>query len=518
MLESFSLSDLGLDPDAMIANKYRVERMLAVGGMGAIVKAHHEVLDHPVAIKLMKPEFAKEKEASQRFLREARAAAKIRSECVARVTDVDLFNGVPYMVMEFLEGRDLEAVIEEGERVPIRDAVDYVLQALDGLGAAHALGVVHRDLKPSNLFLTKNRKGHPIVKVLDFGISKIVGNEPQSDGLYAGAVTGDGSLLGTPRYMSPEQIRSSRHVDRRTDIWAVGLILYELLARYPFEEEGAVELLTEIMTTTEPPIRSLRPEVPERLAETVHACLVKSRDDRMPDARTVLLALAPFASRRVRATLLDPDELESLAFEVEDEPSTEVSGLSLLEKTDELAAQEVAAEGRGFGETMLVEQAGANHATTEDMPASVVGKQEAFLIGAGGTAPMAAAPRGPGDRAKRATMPLAVGLGVLVIGAGGWMLTRTESAPSPTPETQTSAAPTASERASSGGHASASAPSSSAAPSVAETSSTVAPRSPVLPRPSPVRRPPRSPKPPVPPTVKPAPLIDPIDPALDERK
>ncbi len=215
----------------VIAGKYRVDALLAAGGMGAVFKAHHEILDKGVAIKLMRPELATHKQIAQRFLREARAAAKITSDYVARVADVDLLDAkTPYMVMDLLVGDDLCTIMETTPRLPIAQAVDYAIEALFGLEAAHARGVVHRDLKPSNLFVEKLDGGGRRVKVLDFGISKVLGSDGD-EGMKAGATTGAGQLLGTPRYMSPEQVASAKNVDNRTDLWSLGMILYEMLRR-----------------------------------------------------------------------------------------------------------------------------------------------------------------------------------------------------------------------------------------------------------------------------------------------
>ncbi|MBW2458777.1 MAG: serine/threonine protein kinase, partial [Deltaproteobacteria bacterium] len=189
---------VAMQPGNIINGKYRVEHLIATGGMGAVLKAHHEVLDQTVAIKLMRPEIAQLQEAGQRFLREARAAAKIDSDFVARVSDVDLLeDGTPFMVMEFLMGTDLSDLIDSGAEISVEQGVDYMMQALSGLDAAHALGLVHRDLKPSNLFLVSRADGSRRVKLLDFGISKVL-DEAGSEALKAGAETATQAILGTP--------------------------------------------------------------------------------------------------------------------------------------------------------------------------------------------------------------------------------------------------------------------------------------------------------------------------------
>ncbi|MFO0552602.1 MAG: serine/threonine-protein kinase [Polyangiaceae bacterium] len=293
----------------VIGGKFRVEKLLAAGGMGAVLRAHHEILDKPVAIKLIRPELATRRDIAQRFLREARAAAKITSDYVARVTDVDLLDEkTPFMVMEFLEGQDLNALMEKRGRLPIALAVDLTLQGLLGLEAAHAKGVVHRDLKPSNLFLEERSDGSRRVKLLDFGISKVL--DADDTALKAGATTSAGQMLGTPRYMSPEQVASAKNVDHRTDLWAMGLILYEMLtAVYPFEGSSSGQILANILTTQVQPLRELRPDVPEDLSEVLEKCLAKDRDARFPDARNMMFALAPFASKRMQALLHEHDEI-----------------------------------------------------------------------------------------------------------------------------------------------------------------------------------------------------------------
>jgi serine/threonine protein kinase len=285
-------------------------KLLAAGGMGAVLLAHHEILDKPVAIKLIRPELATRKEVAQRFLREARAAAKISSDYVARVTDVDLLDDkTPYMVMEYLEGEDLSAVMSAQPKLPIALAVDYVVQGLMGLAAAHAKGIVHRDLKPSNLFLERRSDGKRRVKLLDFGISKVLEGEAD-EALKAGATTSAGQMLGTPRYMSPEQVASAKNVDARTDLWAMGLILYEMLTGvYPFEGSSSGQILAAILTTSINPLRELRPEASPELQDVLERCLAKSRDDRYPDSQHMMRALSPFASKRVQSLIGELDDV-----------------------------------------------------------------------------------------------------------------------------------------------------------------------------------------------------------------
>lgn len=226
-MAELGLQQFGLHEGQMLAGKYRVERILGVGGMGVVVAAHHVQLDESVAIKLLLPEKGGTPISARRFVREARAAVKIKSEHVARVFDVGtLEDGAPFIVMEFLEGSDLADWLARNGPLPIPQAVDFVLQACVALAEAHQLGIVHRDLKPSNLFCTRRSDGQITVKVLDFGISKMrdVGVS------VSGAATGEGTLLGSPLYMSPEQLNSSRDVESATDVWSLGVVLYQLLS------------------------------------------------------------------------------------------------------------------------------------------------------------------------------------------------------------------------------------------------------------------------------------------------
>ena len=281
-------------PGQILGGKYRVDRVLGAGGMGMVVSATHLHLEERVAIKFLLPEAMQNPEAVARFGREARAAVKIRGEHVARVIDVGSFeNGAPYMVMEHLDGRDLSVLLTERGSMSPADAVDAVLQACEALAEAHALGIVHRDLKPANLFLTRRPDGTASVKVLDFGISKVT-NASASDN----AMTKTSAIMGSPLYMSPEQMTASRDVDARTDIWAIGVVLYELLAgRAPFRAETLPEICGLILTAAPPAIRNFSPGTPEPLQLAVLRCLEKDRTRRFQSVSELAQAIAPFGSR-----------------------------------------------------------------------------------------------------------------------------------------------------------------------------------------------------------------------------
>jgi eukaryotic-like serine/threonine-protein kinase len=278
----------------ILAGKFRIERVLGVGGMGMVVSAMHIHLDERVAIKFLLPEALANAEAVARFGREARAAVKIKSEHVARVIDVGaLETGAPYMVMELLRGNDLSVVIREQGALPVHVAVQYVLQACEALAEAHAIGIVHRDLKPANLFLTARADGSPCIKVLDFGISKVASVSGSGSDM---GMTRTQAIMGSPLYMSPEQMASSRDVDQRADVWAIGCVLYELMTgRVPFEAETMPQLCTLILHQEPPHPRSVRAEVPDGLAEAILRCLRKDRTQRYPNVAALAMDLAGFS-------------------------------------------------------------------------------------------------------------------------------------------------------------------------------------------------------------------------------
>jgi serine/threonine-protein kinase len=277
----------------VIGGKFVVEEVLGVGGMGVVVSARHAQLGQKVAIKLLRKDAAKSPEAANRFLREARAVVALQSAHVVRVMDVGVLeSGTPYMVMEHLVGTDLQRVLEERRTLPVSDAVDFLLQGMEAIAEAHAAGIVHRDLKPANLFLASHPDGSPLVKVLDFGISKASGSGSSEQSLTATA-----TIMGSPLYMSPEQLRSSKNVDARTDVWALGVILYELLAgKPPFEAENVTGLCAKIAADPPAPLREIDPSVPPELEAVVMRCLEKNVDRRFASVADLANALRPFAS------------------------------------------------------------------------------------------------------------------------------------------------------------------------------------------------------------------------------
>lgn len=288
----------GLRVGDVLEGKYRVVRILGQGGMGVVALAHHVHLDERVAIKCLLAEAMRQPGAVERFAREARAAVRIKSEHVARVSDVGtLPNGAPYMVMEFLEGLDLSDWLEQRGCLPVPQAVDFVVQACDAIADAHSIGIIHRDLKPANLFCIRRNDGELSIKVLDFGISKVTAG--------AGAdhsMTATTAVMGSPYYMSPEQIRSARSVDAGTDLWSLGVILYQLLTNaVPFNGETLMELAVSISTAEPERLGALRADVPRDLEATVHRCLAKERAARFANVAELAAALAPFGTERAQA-------------------------------------------------------------------------------------------------------------------------------------------------------------------------------------------------------------------------
>lgn len=300
--DSQGLLHASVQPGEVLAGKYSVERIIGSGGMGVVVVAVHVDLYERVALKFLLPEAMQVPEVVARFAREARAAFKLKSEHVGRVIDMGtLESNVPYIVMEYLEGGDLDHVLEERGPLPIGEAVEYVLQACEALAEAHTLGIIHRDLKPANLFLTRRRDGTPCVKVLDFGLSKVgVAIEPRRKGT---GLTGTRQMLGSPLYMPPEQVSASRDVDVRSDIWALGVILFELLANSPpFVADTLPELQGKVLGGMPEKLSAYRPDAPPGLEAVITKCLQKDRANRYANVAEFAAALVPFGPMRCRVS------------------------------------------------------------------------------------------------------------------------------------------------------------------------------------------------------------------------
>ena len=280
----------------VIDGKYKIEGYIGEGGMGAVARAMHLVRKAPVALKFMSPAVTNVSGAVDRFVNEAVAASALKSNHVVQVFDVGtLPSGAPYLVLELLDGQDAAQLVEkEPKGLDVPRAVHIVIQVLRALEVAHAAGIIHRDLKPSNCFLV-NQDGDPeFVKLLDFGISKITREGEAS-------LTQTNTALGTPLYMSPEQARSARNVDFRTDIYSAGVILYELLCGTPphLSEGGEVtEVLFRLFTLDAPAITELRPSLPPGLAVVVHKALARDPAARFASARAFAEALVPYCDER----------------------------------------------------------------------------------------------------------------------------------------------------------------------------------------------------------------------------
>lgn len=311
---SEKLGGLPIAAGDVLLKKYRIERLIGEGGTGIVLSATHVQLEQKVAIKFLRRALASD-EIRTRFEREARAMGKIESNHVVLVLDAGtLDDGWPYMVMEHLEGRDLARVLKEDGPLTVEDAVDCMLQVCEALEHAHAHGIVHRDLKPANLFLTASEDDHVHVKVVDFGISKILVRnviapfEPSQD------VTTGFTVMGSPRYMAPEQVRSAKDVDERADLWSVGAVLFKLITgEHAFDAPGNLQASIAVLNDEPRPLRSVAPHAPAGLEEIVTRCLEKEVADRFQSAKELRRALRAFGSERETA---EEDDAEQNAVSV----------------------------------------------------------------------------------------------------------------------------------------------------------------------------------------------------------
>jgi serine/threonine protein kinase len=282
----------------VIAGKYQIERVLGAGGMGVVMAARHLKLGERVAIKFLQREVLMDPIRVERFLREGRACARIRGEHIARVYDIGtLENDAPYIVMEYLRGSDLSALVKQRGPLPVNTATEYGLQVCEALAEAHSVGIVHRDLKPANLFVTERSDGSPMIKVIDFGIAKVIEG---ADGSVDATKTGE-EIRGSPLYMSPEQMRRPRQLDVRSDIWSFGVTLYNLLTgSYPFFSMSVLELCGMIFQEAPAPLREKRADVPPELETVILRCLEKDANKRYQDVGELAAALAEFAPPEAR--------------------------------------------------------------------------------------------------------------------------------------------------------------------------------------------------------------------------
>jgi len=282
----------------VIGDKYRVTRLIASGGMGVVFEGLHLLLETPVAIKVARPELVT-REGLDRFLAEGRVAARLHSRHVARVLDTGrLESGIPYLVLEHLEGEDLYESLRKRGSLPIQCVVDYVLQVCEGLAEAHAAGLVHRDLKPENLFVTHAPDGEEIVKILDFGITKL---PPE---LAGRSHTGNGRSIGSPHYMAPEQMCAPQAVDLRADIWTLGVVMYELISgRPPFYADTVPAVCALVLAAEHAPVSTFCPEIPQALEAAILRCLEKDPRQRYDNVFELARDIASFGSPGSEARL-----------------------------------------------------------------------------------------------------------------------------------------------------------------------------------------------------------------------
>jgi serine/threonine protein kinase len=378
-------------PGDIVAGKYRIERVLGSGGMGVVVAARHIDLDQPVALKFILPHALAGKGNIERFMREARAAVRLKSEHVARVYDVGRDgDDRPFMVLELLEGMDLAKLSKQKGPLPVADAVEYVLQACEALVEAHAAGIVHRDLKPQNLFVTRRLNGTPLLKVLDFGIAKAFG--PGAVGQMA--LTDSAAIIGSPLYMAPEQMRSARTAEVRSDIWALGVILYELLGgQLPFDGETVTEVCIRVVNEDPKPLLGLRPALEEPLVAIVMRCLEKEPAGRYHNVSALAAALEPFSRSALQGGPVRP--------------------WRSFEDTQDSGQRNPFAAGGGLASPDAADATGPSTAVTmetlppvddvDDLAAQPSEEERRARALAGSTKASAGSRRPPGDRAERSS-------------------------------------------------------------------------------------------------------------------
>ncbi len=302
-------------PGVVLAGRYRVERPLKSGGMGLLLLGQHLELERPVAIKVLLDTQANDEESVARFFREAKAAARLNSEHVVKVYDVgSLEDGMPYIVMELLEGEDLARMLRNRGPLPIPEVIEYMLQACIGLAEAHRNGIIHRDIKPGNIFVSRRKDGRPLVKLVDFGISKLA---PTASHELEPELTTTSQVMGSPHYMSPEQLKSTREVDARADIWSLGAVLVRLISgSYAFEGDSDAELCANVLMGDPLPLRRVLPSAPKALEALVARCLTRDPAQRIQNVTDFARELAPFLGVRgeqlaaeVAGTLTEADRV-----------------------------------------------------------------------------------------------------------------------------------------------------------------------------------------------------------------
>lgn len=381
------------NPGDLVSGKYRIVRLIGDGGMGVVYEARHEVLGSSVALKFLHAELAKRPGLTQRFLQEARVSATIQSPHVTHVTDVDTAqDGSPYLVMELLTGQSLQGLLDWHQKLPVEQAVDFGLQILAGLEAAHAMGVVHRDMKPDNVFVTQT-PGGPLLKLIDFGIAKLrVATE------YAKGLTRAGVVMGTPEYMAPEQLVSAHTTDHRADLYSLGVMLFEMLAGCrPADGDDVEVIVAAVEGGRVRRLRDIALEVPAGLAALVERATLPDREHRFQNASEMRLALAQFAGQLSHA-----GKLAAVAPPYGTVPPP--ASLALSSLTPHVASAAVPKTVPPDGPPLSVSQLGAARTSMSERPPALdqlrapqTGTEMAApaIFGAAGTAPYAAPQYGP---------------------------------------------------------------------------------------------------------------------------
>ena len=298
---------LPLSPGDLVAGRYEVDRVLGVGGMGAVFAAVDRRTGERVALKCLLPIYCENVDVITRFLREGSATMRLKSEHIARVSATGaLDSGVPYIVMEHLDGRDLRSVVKDSGPLAVSEAAAYIGQVCAALAEAHALGIVHRDLKPANLFLTRRPDGSVLIKVLDFGIAKYTSPSLMGEQVE---MTKTQTILGSRAYMSPEQMLRPKEVDARADIWSLGVILYFFVTgKNPFAADTTEAMIMRVIQGAPEPLTALVPGLPAAFDAVVMRCLAKAREARFPNVSELGRALAPFGRHLPDRAMVSLDE------------------------------------------------------------------------------------------------------------------------------------------------------------------------------------------------------------------
>ncbi len=405
------------DSGQVIAGKYRVERVIGEGGMGTVLAARHELLDVPVAVKVLSAELSHQPSIIARFLREARAVARLKSEHVARVMDVGTIGeGQPFIVMELLDGEDLEKRLTRGP-LPVPQAADFLLQALEAMAHAHVIGIVHRDLKPANLFLIVTPDGREVVKVLDFGIAKLtnaVAIAGGAEGARSGGLTGEHTTLGSPSYMAPEQVRALPEIDRRADIWALGAILYEMVTgRTAFGGTTVGEIFGAVLHGTVPTVREVCPDAPEEVDRVIARCLQRVASDRFTDVAELARSIAPLGTGAWQGHVGRIEQTLARAGKGSDPDGSRISRLGLEAFAPEAFSPEAGSEPRSRRRPVFGSTPGAGVTPVPSQGDSTRVKNANTLVAPNNSTPAPVSTSATPPRSPRLVVGVPLGLGLL---------------------------------------------------------------------------------------------------------